>query len=193
MGAAQAIQQMTEVEYLAFEETSDIRHEFYQGEIFDMAGGSIEHNTIVTNTASELHQVLKGKRCRVFTTDLRIKVKANSLFTYPDITIVCDEPKRYERRTDTITNPTVIVEVLSPSTANYDRGEKFELYRDIPTLKEYILIYANRIRIERFVRTEINKWLLTDYKTREEMLYIESIGESIPLEEIYSRVVFAQE
>ncbi len=182
---------MSEAEYLLFEERSEERHEFYQGEVFAMAGGSIDHNRVIGNAHSELHGRLKGKPCEVFMADLRVQIKARGLYTYPDLSIVCEEIQRFKERTDTITNPTVLIEVLSPATAEYDRGQKkFEFYREIPSLQEYILIYSTRVMIERFSRTPTGQWLLTDYRSREELLHIESIGASISVADLYNRVTF---
>ncbi len=182
---------MSEAEYLLFEERSEERHEFYQGEVFAMAGGSINHARVIMNASSEIRERLKGNDCEVFGSDLRIQIKANGLYTYPDLSIVSGDIKRFKDRNDTITNPVVLIEVLSPGTAEYDRGQKFEFYREIPSLQEYILIYSTRVMIERFSRTPTGQWLLTDYKSRDAILHIESIGEFISVDDLYSRVTFS--
>jgi Uma2 family endonuclease len=189
---AQPLHQMSEQEYLLFEEQSEQRHEFYQGEVFAMAGGSITHARIMANALGEIRQRLKGKTCEVFGSDLRVQIEVSGLYTYPDLSIVCGDIRRYKGRMDTITNPVALIEVLSPAAAEYDRGQKFEFYREIPSLQEYILISSSRIRIEQFTRTATGQWLLTDYKSRDEVLYIESIAEDIRLEELYSRVSFTE-
>lgn len=177
-------------EYLAFEDASLEKHEYYQGEIFAMAGASFSHNQIVGNTLAEVHQHLKGKSCQVFPSDLKVQVEANSLFTYPDIAILCDKPSFIENRTDAITNPTIIIEVLSPSTMDYDRAGKFILYRALPSLKEYILISSTEHRFEKFVRQGEN-WLLSEVRSAEETVNIETIGFQITLSELYRNVDFA--
>ncbi len=187
MGAV-PLQQMTEEEYLLFEEQAETRHEYYQGEIFAMAGGSIVHAQVSGNALGELHSRLKGKRCQVFPESLRIQIEAAGLYTYPDLSIVCGDVTRYKNRKDTITSPVVLIEVLSPDTESYDRGEKFDFYRQIPSLEEYIMIASTRMKVEHFRRQPTGQWLLTVYDKPEEELLIESISESIPLSELYDRV-----
>ncbi|MCW3075300.1 MAG: Uma2 family endonuclease [Flaviaesturariibacter sp.] len=177
-------------EYLAFEDASLEKHEYYQGEIFAMAGASFSHNQIVGNTLVDIGQHLRNKSCQVFPSDLKVQVEANSLFTYPDITILCDKPSFIENRTDAITNPTIIIEVLSPSTMDYDRAGKFILYRALPSLKEYILISSTEHRFEKFVRQGEN-WLLSEVRSPEEAVSIETIGFQITLSELYRNVDFA--
>jgi Uma2 family endonuclease len=183
---------MSEEEYLLFEAQATDRHEYYQGEVFAMAGGSLEHARIMMNASGEIRQRLKGKRCEAFGSDLRIHVEAAGLYTYPDISIICGNVKHHMGRKDTVTNPVVLIEVLSPDTESYDRGQKFDFYREIPTLNEYILIASTRMKVEHFQRQESGQWLLTIFSKPEEALPIESIGAAIPLSEIYDRVSFVQ-
>src|SRR5262249_54874860 len=130
----------TPEEYLALEEDADFKSEYFGGEIFAMAGASEEHNTITANVVAEVRQQFRGTPCRVYTSDMRVKGEATGLYTYPDVVAACGE-RRFERRgTDSLLNPTVIFEVLSPTTESYDRGRKFENYRQIESLREYILI-----------------------------------------------------
>ena len=138
-------------EYLQMEEASDEKHEYYQGEIFAMAGAKVPHNMISVNLIKLLGQKLKGKSCEPFNSDQRIYIPQNSLFTYPDISIICGEIVTLNNDDWNIINPVVIIEVLSKATKNYDRGDKFKLYRDIVTLKEYILIDSETISIEAFI------------------------------------------
>jgi Uma2 family endonuclease len=191
MGAV-PLHQMTEEEYLLFETEATERHEYYQGEVFAMAGGSVEHARIMMNASREISQRLKGKRCEAFGSDLRVHVDAAGLYTYPDISIICGDIKRHKGRKDTVTNPAVLIEVLSPDTERYDRGQKFDFYREIPSLKEYILISSTRVKAEHFQRQESGQWLLTIYSEPDETLQIQSIGAGIPLSEIYDRVSFVQ-
>ena len=121
-------------EYLEFEDASDEKDEYYQGEIFTMAGGTIDHNRVIRNTITSIDQYLKNKTCQLYPSDLKVYIEANSLYTYPDVSIICDAPEFYLDRNDTILNPSVIIEVLSPGTKDYDRGGKFVLYRQIPSL-----------------------------------------------------------
>jgi Uma2 family endonuclease len=183
-----ALKYYTIEEYLTFERASQTKHELYKGEIFDMAGASFNHNQIQMNFIGEVRGYLKGKSCNVFGSDLRIHVPVNSLFTYPDAIIICGAPQLMDEEFDTILNPSVIVEILSPATQRYDRGEKFMLYRSITSLQEYILIDSESITIEHYKRNNNNTWLLQEWKERTDTLTITTIGLSLPLEELYGGV-----
>jgi Uma2 family endonuclease len=172
-------------EYLEFAKESEEKHEFYKGEIFAMAGAGPRHNLIFSNLFGELAYKLKGNPCKPYGSDLRIHVAQNSLFTYPDISIICGDIIPSSLDKDTATMPTVLIEILSPSTHNYDRGGKFRLYRDIPTLKEYILIESESIRIESFRLNPQNHWELEEYKSLTETFQMPCMNISIPVKEIY--------
>ena len=191
MGAL-PLYQMTEEEYLLFEEQSEERHEYYQGETFAMAGGSVTHARIMQNTARAIGNALDGKGCEAFGSDLRIRIEAFGLYTYPDMSIVCDDLKYYKDRTDTIVNPVVIIEALSPGTESYDRGEKFAFYREIPALQEYLLILSAKMQVEHYRRQESGQWLLTVYNKPDDLVLIESVAERIPIAELYDRVEWTQ-
>jgi Uma2 family endonuclease len=175
-------------EYLRMENTEVVKHEYYQGEIFAMSGAKVPHNTIVVNLLIKLGQKLKGKKCKPFNSDQRIHIPSNTLFTYPDISIICGEIITLNNDEYNVLNPTVIIEVLSSSTKNYDRGEKFKLYRDITTLKEYILVDSESIHIETFRLNENDHWELEEYNSAEDILIIKAIEENITLSEIYDGV-----
>lgn len=181
---------LTPDEFLAYEESSEIRHEYYQGEIFDMAGGTLNHSRIIGGLYSRIREGLKQKNCEAFVTDMRIWIDAVELFTYPDVFVICGEPELYPNRKDTITNPLLIIEVLSDSTKNYDRGEKFKLYRSLPSLKEYVLIDQYRYGVEQFHVGEDGKWILSDYDQPDHVLRFTSIDFELKLEEIYAQVEF---
>ncbi|MCW3117704.1 MAG: hypothetical protein JWM28_1786 [Chitinophagaceae bacterium] len=172
-------------EYLDLEKNAEQKHEYFHGEIFAMSGPKVPHNIISVNLLSSLKQNLKGKPCRPFNSDQRIHIPQNTLFTYPDISIICGEINTLENDEWNILNPSVIIEVLSPSTKNYDRGEKFKLYRDIPSLKEYILADSENIVVEAFRVNERSHWELEEYKQITDSLFIKTIQFSISLEEIY--------
>jgi Uma2 family endonuclease len=172
-------------EYLEYENASEEKHEYYQGEIFAMSGSKVPHNTIAMNLAVLLGSKLKGKSCKPFNSDQRICIPENSLFTYPDISIVCGEIITKDNDDWNILNPSVIFEVLSPSTKNYDKGEKFQLYRDIPTLKEYVLVDSEKIHIEAFRINDNNHWELEEYKKIEDTLPVKTVQLSILLTDIY--------
>ncbi|MEP7251357.1 MAG: Uma2 family endonuclease [Ginsengibacter sp.] len=175
-------------EYLDMENTSTEKHEYYKGEIFAMSGAKVPHVIISDNILTVLKQKLKGKSCKLYGSDLRIHIESNTLFTYPDISVICGEIITLNDDDYNVLNPAVIIEVLSKSTKNYDRGEKFKLYRDIPTLKEYILVDSESINLEAYRLNENKHWELEEYKTAEGSLFIKTIDEEIVISEIYEGV-----
>jgi len=183
--------QWTEAEYLEMERASEIKHEYYQGEIYAMAGASRNHNRIVMSVSGNLYTQLRGKTCEPFASDMRVKVSAASLYTYPDITVVCDDPQFEDDGVDTLLNPTLIVEVLSSSTERYDRGKKFQQYRMLSLLQEYVLISQDTARIERYLRVN-EQWVLTDAVGLEAEIELESINCRLLLADVYERVEFEQ-
>lgn len=180
-----AVKHITEAEYLAFERESQERHEFYKGEIFLMSGASFKHNVIEDNLRGTLHAFLKGKKCRSFGSNLRIHIPKNTLYTYPDILIVCDEPKFVDNEFDTLLNPAVIIEILSPSTGNYDRGAKFDLYREIETLKEYILIDSATIHCIQYAKNTDSTWTFSEAKAPGDTFNIKTIALQLQLSAVY--------
>lgn len=178
---------ITEQEYLEQERIADHKSEFYKGEIFAMAVGSKEHNAIVASLIIETGQFLKGKKCKIFPSDMRVFSPASGLYTYPDVTIVCGKEEYRDDKFDTLLNPTVIMEVLSPATEDYDRGTKFMLYRSISSLQNYILISSTEVTADVYARSD-DKWILTTSKTKEESLYINAINFTLPLRDIYAQV-----
>jgi Uma2 family endonuclease len=178
----------TPEEYLALEELADTKSEYYKGQIFAMSGGSINHNRIGSNVNALLNVGLENTPCEAFNSDLRIYIKAHDLFTYPDVSVLCGEPAFYNNRTDSITNPVVIVEVLSPSTKDYDRGQKFEFYRSLPSLQDYVVIHQDQILIEYHHKVGIGRWLLIEFTDLDETLIIQAIDFALPLRRIYARV-----
>ncbi len=183
----------TPEEYLALEEEAEYRSEYYQGEIFAMSGGSANHNRIIKNLVIALESAFEGKPCEAFITDMRLLVKKNGLYTYPDVMAVCGGLEFAEGRDDTLTNPAVIVEVLSKSTEGYDRGAKFELYRALDSLQDYVLIDQHKIHVENFHKLEDGRWILQEFNRIEDTLTIESIDFEIPLQQIYQRVAWEEE
>ena len=181
---------LTAQEYLAIERAAEFRSEFYNGEMFAMAGATGEHNRIKENFGGELYARLKGGPCESFTTDMRVLVSPTGLYTYPDILVVCGEVEYSDGLFDTIVNPRVIVEVLSDSTEAYDRGAKFRQYRQIPTLQEYILIAQKEPAIDQFVRQPNGLWVLTEYARLDDTFRMSAVPLEIPLADIYRRVKF---
>ncbi len=180
-------------EYLDWEKDSPEKHEYFQGEVFSMAGAGKAHNLIFSNIFGELYIGLKGKPCRPFGSDLRIHIPQNTLFTYPDISIVCNELVPSPDDHESFVLPTILLEILSPSTKNYDRGSKFKLYRDIPSLKEYILIDSESLSIEAFRLNTGNNWELEEIHHPGGILSLPSIGIHIPVAEIYKGVFNTQD
>lgn len=187
---AQPIIKYTADEYLELEETSLEKNEFYQGEIFAMAGASIPHNEIVMNASVTIGSFLVGKKCRIFPSDLRIHVISNSLYTYPDLSIICEGMQTLGKRKNTVTNPTVLIEVLSKTTQDYDRGAKFKLYRDIESLKEYILISSLETLVEKYDKQADGSWVLHEYKKETDTFKITTIDLLITVKDLYRNVVF---
>ena len=181
-------EKMSIEEYLEMENAADEKSEYYKGEVFAMSGAKIPHVKITSNLLIALGLKLKGKKCQPYGSDARIHIESNTLFTYPDITIICGEVITLNNDDYNVLNPTVIIEVLSKSTKNYDRGEKFKLYRDIPTLKEYILADSESIHIEVFRLNENGHWELEEYNSLDESVLIKAIDETLILSEIYEDV-----
>ncbi len=177
-------------EYLARERLASHKSEFYRGEVFAMAGTSLEHTQIKDNLAREAGNQLKDSACAVLTSDMRVKVNATGLYTYPDLVIVCGPPELEDSQFDTLLNPRVVVEVLSESTEKYDRGAKFGHYRQIPSVQEYVLIAQDRPLIERYVRQPDEAWLLTIFNDASSTFECASVPIRVPLAEIYRRIQF---
>ncbi len=175
-------------DYFDAEETSEIKSEYYHGEIFAMTGASFNHNIIAWNILAALHETLSHTDCFAFPSDMRIQVDEAKHYTYPDISIVCKDIAFAKGRDDTIKNPMVIIEILSDSTKAYDRGMKFTAYRKLPSLRDYILINQYRCQIEYFHKTGLNRWESEELNGIEEILNIRSVSIGLPLKSIYHRV-----
>lgn len=175
-------------DYLALERAADSKHEFFDGEIFAMSGGTLHHSQLAGNVIIELGKTLADSPCRVLTSDMRIKCPTG-LYTYPDASIVCDSPKFEDGQKDVLLNPIVIVEVLSPSTESYDRGRKFEHYRSCPSLRDYLLISQDRVFVEHYSRqADTDQWLLTTWNSLDAAVSLTTLGVRLPLRGIYARV-----
>ena len=187
---AQDVQVMSEAEYLAFERASETKHEYINGRVYAMGGASEKHNLICTNTIGSFYSQLRGTPCRVYMSDMRVQVNKTGLYTYPDISVVCGESQLADDVFDTLLNPVVVIEVLSPSTEAYDRGQKFQHYRQLNSLQEYVLIAQDQPRIERFLRQPDGQWILGDAPGLEASLELPSIGCTLPLADVYEKVSF---
>ena len=175
-------------EYLALERQAETKSEYLDGEIFAMTGASRKHNRLSVNLTVALDSQLRDKGCEVYANQMRVKVSVTGLYTYPDVIVVCGEPQFEDAEVDTLLNPTLIIEVLSKSTEDYDRGTKFLHYRALPSLREYILIAQNRIHVEHHLRQN-DAWLLTETDLREDVIELPSVGARLALTEIYDRVL----
>ena len=185
-------QYYTVEEYFALEEKSETKHDYFNGRILDMAGGTADHNSIAINIAAECRQALKGKPCRVFALDQRLQAFDDTHYTYPDVQIVCGEPEYAagDKNRVTITNPKVVVEVLSSSTEAYDRGDKFKSYIALPSLTDYVLVSQHAPRIDVFHRQDDGAWRVSWVEGLDATLHVPSVDVSVPLAEIYRNVTF---
>lgn len=177
-------------EYLALEETADAKSEYIDGQIFPMAGGSTNHNQITGNLYAELNFAFKKLDYRVFMSDVRLWIPQKRIYTYPDVMAVVGEPEYFNNRTDTITNPQVIVEVLSSSTKGYDQGGKFEAYRTIATFEEYLLVDQTKIYVEHYSKTANKRWSLREYDAEDTAITFASVEFQISLADVYNKVKF---
>ncbi len=175
---------MTYAEYVAAEVASTVKHEWLRGEVFAMAGGTLEHARLGASVTGELRASLRGRPCGVFSSDLRVKVEATGLTTYPDVSIVCGKPEVSSDDPHAIVNPIVLVEVLSDSTEAYDRGEKFAHYRRIPSLREYVLVSQRERRIEVHRLNESGRWELYEAAVGESIM-LDSLGCQLSVDEVY--------
>lgn len=181
---------MSEEEYLVREPEAEYKSEFRDGRVVAMAGASLAHSRITVNLTRILGNQLQGSTCLPYSSDIRIKVPAARFYTYPDLSVVCGNPEVDPREPGTVTNPTVLVEVLSPSTAAYDRGQKFAYYKRLDSLREYVLVAQSAVRVERFVRQDDGSWVEAVLQSIEDVLALSSIGCRVALRDIYERVAF---
>src|ERR1035437_1720136 len=178
---------LTPEQYLAIERKAEFKSEYYQGEMFAMAGAREPHNLIVWNLATELGRQLRKRSCRAYVNDMRVCVNATGMYTYPDAVVVCEEPQFLDETRDTLLNPSLLVEVLSPSTEFYDRVRKFEHYRSVESVTEYLLVSTDRVRAELYTRQPDGRWLLTTANRMEDSLDLESIGAHLSLADLYEK------
>ena len=175
---------MTYVEYLASERASDVRHEYLRGDVWAMAGGTPEHARLAARVIGELGRQLEGKPCEPFSSDLRVRVVATDLSTYPDVTVVCGELETAPEDADAVVNPTVLVEVLSDGSEAYDRGEKFAHYRRLASLREYVLISQHEPRVEVFRRRGEREWVFSEARAGETLRF-SSLGVELAVDAVY--------
>jgi Uma2 family endonuclease len=182
---------LTPEEYLEFERKSETKHEHFNGEIFAMSDAKRNHNKITTNLNGLVWQHLKGKSCENYSNDMRVFIPKTGLYTYPDIVVVCGEPQFQDNVFDTLFNPLLLIEVLSESTESYDRGKKFQHYRSIESLEEYVLVAQDEARIEKFVKSGDGFWVLSEAVGLGAEIEFSSIECCLALAEVYDKVNFA--
>lgn len=179
---------VTPEEYLRLERQSEYKSEYLNGEIFAMSGASRKHNLITGNIGSEFNQQLRGKACEAYMSDMRVKVTATGLYTYPDVVVACGEPKFEDEYVDTLLNPTLLVEVLSQSTERYDRIAKSSYYRTLDSLAEHLLVAQDEVRLEQYVKQANGQWLLFECSSLDATIELESIGCTLAMSDVYDKV-----
>jgi Uma2 family endonuclease len=184
---------LTEQQYLERERASELRHEYFRGEIFAMTGASRRHNLIAASVTRRIDEQFDGRRCEVYQSDMRVKVPASRLYTYPDVVATCDEPRFEDAEVDTLLNPRVIIEVLSKSTESWDRGRKFQHYRSIESLREFVLVAQDAMSVELFRRDGSDLWVLHALTDPSDVLELISIDCRLTLADIYARVDFSDD
>lgn len=180
----------TPQQYLAQEREAEYKSEYVGGQIYAMSGASREHNLIAGNIFADLHAQLRSQPCESYMSDMRVKVSSTGMYTYPDVVVVCGEPHFEDEHVDTLLNPTVLIEVLLPSTEAYDRGEKFAHYRRLTSLTDYLLVSQDKARVEHFVRQGIksSQWVLTEISGLDSVLQLPSVGCKVALRDVYNKV-----
>lgn len=186
--ASQSKSRYTPEEYLAIERNSDVKSEYFGGEIFAMSGASERHNLITANILAALHTQFRGRPCKVYSSDMRVRVSSTGLYTYSDVVALCGKARFDDEQKDTLLNPGVIIEVLSKSTEAYDRGEKSEHYRKIDSLTEYLMVSQEKHHVDHYVRQPDNNWLLSEAASLEDKINLPSINCILALNEIYDKV-----
>jgi len=186
--SAQPKARLTPEEYLAIERKAEYKSEYYAGEMYAMSGGSRQHDRITSNIIASLHAQLRNRPCSVYTSNMRVRVNPTGLYTYPDVSVVCGEELFIDEQVDTLLNPTVIIEVLSPSTEAYDRGDKFGHYRKLESLMEYVLIAQDKYHVEHYVRQPDNQWLLSETESVQDTVHLPSVNCDLALADVYEKV-----
>jgi len=180
-------------EYLKRERNAEYKSEYFNGEIVAMAGASRAHVLLVSHLVRFLGNQLDGSGCDVYSSDLRVKVDATGLYTYPDVVVACGEPRFEDDHVDTLLNPTMIIEVLSDSTEAYDRGKKFAHYRSIPSLQEYVLVAQNEVSVEWFTRQADGQWILSEQNDVAGTIQLRSVECNVSMADLYNRVTFEEQ
>ncbi len=188
MAQAHSSQVVTPAEYLDFERRSEHKHEYLAGRVFAIAGASPNHNLICANMIRALGERLRSRPCAIMTSDQHVYVEPTELGTYPDVTVLCGQGKYHKDFPQSLVNPTMVVEVLSPSTEAYDRGAKFDHYRRIETLREYVLVSTDRLAVDHYLREADGTWRLTTSRGLDGQLRLPSVDATVPLAELYENI-----
>jgi Uma2 family endonuclease len=183
---------LTEAQYLAIERQAETKSEFYNGEMFAMAGARRNHNLITGNVFAELREQLRKKPCEAYLADMRVKVAKTGLYAYPDVVVVCGEPRFLDEEVDTLLNPTLVVEVLSDSTRRYVRNLKSRLYRKLPSLRQYVIVEQDEPLVEVYSRPSSGEWKFKDASKLTESVHLKSIGCKLSLAAVYEKVKFPE-
>jgi Uma2 family endonuclease len=181
---------MTEAGYLAFDRESEIKHEFIDGRVYAMSGASEAHNLIAGSIYVSLYTQLRGRPCKVYASDMKVRTPSTRSYTYPDISVVCDDAEFDGDSRDILLNPTVVIEVLSPNTERFDRGRKFQRYRELESLQEYVLVAQDSPHVERFARQDNGLWQLSEVHGLQASLSLTSIACALRLADIYEQIDF---
>jgi Uma2 family endonuclease len=179
---------ITPEEYLALDRQAQVKSEYYAGQIIAFAGASKQHNLIVANVLAGIHRQLVDRPCNVYPSDMRVGISKTGMYAYPDIVVTCGEEQFADENSDILLNPIVLIEVLSESTANYDRGDKFDQYRRIESLREYLLVSQEPHRADQYIRQNDTQWLLTEFHRAEDVIRLGSINCELALKEIYAKI-----
>jgi Uma2 family endonuclease len=185
---------LTPDEYLAVERRNEYKSEYVDGEIVAMTGATRRHNLIAVNITAEMHRQLRGRPCETYAGDMRVRIRSKRVYayTYPDVVVVCGEPRFEDDYLDTLLNPLVLIEVLSESTERYDRGKKFGFYRTIESLAEYVLVAQDEHRVEQYTKQPDGRWLLSDHRSPEDVVELTSVRCSLALREVYEKVTLPE-
>ena len=190
IAARESFPRFTPEEYFEWEELQEIRHEYFDGEVYAMTGGTLNHSEIAVNFGSLLKAHLRGGRCRLLNGDARVNIYNSNKYVYPDLSVTCNEQDRH--KTKFISHPCLVAEVLSPDTEAYDRGDKFALYRLEPSLQDYVLVSADKVAIDIYTKDERGKWDIINYRSGD-LVELASINLTFPIEQIYEDIIFNAE
>jgi Uma2 family endonuclease len=187
--ATQAIPRLTEAEYLAQDRANPFRSEYIDGEMLAMAGGTLRHAALAARCIVELNSRLAGRGCTVFSSDARVRTPRSASYVYPDVSVVCGEVRTQQNALDVLINPAIVVEVLSPTTSDYDKGAKFDLYREVSSLMEYLLVHSDSPKVALYSRQSDNSWIFREVSGLQASLAVPSLSITLDLSQIYGNLM----